>query len=239
MIWQACVFLVAIGGLEALTVTKSPVNTGVILGENATMHCTVTNIQAGESVIWKKLPSSLITLDSTSQNIAKYKVEGTYNLVLMNAQLTDEAMYECEAGGTQYAISLTVGIAMRSLQLYWPGNLNTVRLNMVQNMTCKSEYSRPPATFRWFRDNVEVTNQATTYNGTVNSDGYGDSYSYMSMTVTAADVGKSYRCEGDVPGRRNALNQTLTIQAGVAATTYSLTLMIGTILATVAMSSKL
>ncbi|CAH1774471.1 unnamed protein product [Owenia fusiformis] len=231
-----CLVILAISGLDAITVTRAPANTGVLIGNNATLYCTVTNIGAGESVIWKKTPL-VIGLDGSSTNTAKYAIIGQYNVVVMNAQIADEGQFECEAGGNQYSIMLSVGDVPTGLSIYWGANLNTPIMNAANNLTCQSTNSRPPATFKWYKGTTDVTSQALTLNGTVNSNGYGDSYSYLEVTPTSSNSGDVYRCEASVPGRDNALNETMTLSGGAADVAHSLTMMAAAILGSFVLSS--
>ena len=60
---------------------------------------------------------------------------------------------------------------MRSMDLFWPTNASTIPVNEEVNLTCTSEYSRPPAQFRWFKGDLEITNQANYSVSNTDSDG--------------------------------------------------------------------
>lgn len=58
-----------------------------------------------------------------------------------------------------------------SMSLTWPNGSTIATEDTESNLTCTTGISMPPATFRWFRNNVDITNTSFNPAVEVNSEG--------------------------------------------------------------------
>merc|ERR1711976_315023 len=203
-------------GCLGQSITAQPSNTSVLLGNNATLYCEVTGTQiGGDDLIWRKLEtgggSTFIGSNLNVNNATKYASVDKYRLYVFNTELIDEAEYQCSLTPDSYTAYISVNVAPTSITLKWPNNQDWTQQDQTANLTCTAGTSRPPATFRWFKDGTEITNQATVVSVTTDSDGYGAGMSVLTQTPSSSDEGAVYQCIADVPAQTGAQTASLTL----------------------------
>ncbi|XP_052271576.1 uncharacterized protein LOC127872287 [Dreissena polymorpha] len=162
-------------GCSALTVTQAPADTAVLIGRNATIACIVTNKASSESVQWKFRSNGSstfnpVTFDSNILGSAtKYAIQTVYNLTIITAATSDEGVYRCTAGTTDYDAKLTVVDLPSSVSLTMNGAANA---GTTVNLTCTANNGRPTPNLRWLINNVERTSSAILQTGSVSATGY-------------------------------------------------------------------
>ena len=55
--------------------------------------------------------------------------------------------------------------------IYWTNRTETVVVGVTYNLTCESTNSRPVSSFTWKKDNVNITDQSTEWQGPPDQDG--------------------------------------------------------------------
>lgn len=197
------------------SITSPPSNASVLLGENATFTCEVTGTQAlGEDLTWRRVINGAATFlgsNSNAANSTKHAVTGKYTFHILDAFLGDEGQYQCVLFPTSYDTYVTVNVAPTSVSLMWPDNRTFTEAGQAANLTCSAGLSRPPATFRWFKGNTEVTNQAVHPVATTDANGYGSSVSTLEQTPSTSEEGTVYKCLVDVPAKAGVLEKSLAL----------------------------
>ncbi len=146
------------------TVTESPKNTTILLGEDATLRCTVKN-QKGD-VIWCKDSFCLFT---RTRSISDPRISligdarnGEHHLHIKNITIFDNANYQCQVNAHEMDKAakseeafLTVLIKPSLIQIDIDPKIKdntTIRLktNFTSTLTCTSENSNPPCHFTWY-----------------------------------------------------------------------------------------
>lgn len=210
--------LLALSGVHAITIVTEPQNTTALENTNATIPCLVSDQVFGENVVWNKIANGVTTTISTNNIVtastSKYAIAGNYNLTIISVVTADEGSYECSISNNanlKKSAMLTVASNVTSVSLLWPGNSETVTMGVQSNLTCRTGTSRPPASFRWFRGNIDITNAA--YNPTPSTDanGYGSSYSVQTLTLYAADRDTVIKCIVDLNDLQNVYTKEIKV----------------------------
>lgn len=220
MLLGLAIFALTFKGTNAqASITNIPANTSALLGGNATFFCEVTGTQSGGQThnFRKTFPEPVLYIagDDTAQNTTKFTVSDKYRLTINDIVLGDEGTFQCDmfaTSGTQtFNMYLTVCDPPTTGSLLWPNDLSYTTAGVAANLTCKAGRSHPPATFRWFRGDTEVTNTAYSPIATTDSQGYGESESSLTLTPATADLGVVYKCMIDVPAQMPAIEKTLAV----------------------------
>lgn len=215
MILIALIAAFAVGINGQATISSQLQNTSAILGNNANFTCTVTgNQNVGQNHFFRKDITNTVTLssDATAVNTTKHSITGKYTLIINNVVMTDEGAYMCSMDSNSYTAYLVVSDPPASSEYTWPNNRTWNPQGQTNNLTCSSARSRPPATFRWFKGSSEITTGIMRPTSTVDANGYGTSYSYMTLTPESADENVVYTCHVDVPGGMSYFKKELPIK---------------------------
>lgn len=215
MIVLALFAALAIGINGQATISSQLSNSSAVLGGNANFTCTVTGTQnVGQNHFFRKGITNPTTLssDATAVNTTKHSITGKYTLIINNAVMSDEGAYSCSMDSNSYTAYLVVSDPPATAEFTWPNNRTWNPQGETNNLTCSSARSRPPATFRWFRGASEITTGIMKPTATVDSNGYGTSYSYMSLKPESADENVIYTCHVDVPGGMSYFKKELPIK---------------------------
>ncbi|NWH95033.1 KIRR1 protein, partial [Aegithalos caudatus] len=125
----------------------------------------------------------------------RYRIVGTadsgqYNLEISQAELSDDAVYECQA----------TEAALRSRR----ARLTVLRTPY--NLTCRARSAKPAASIAWFRDGLQQDGAVTTTE--VLADGKRESTtSLLPITPTDLDIGRVFSCRSSneaAPGGKEA-----------------------------------
>ncbi|XP_061175561.1 kin of IRRE-like protein 1 [Saccostrea echinata] len=205
--WMCLVVLFVGPTLETL-VSEFSSNTTVLLGNDATLLCTIQYQTEGSIVLWKKidLGSNILTLNNKTTHKEKYEVVDQYNLIIKRVRFQDEGMYECDTGEQRLTVALQIAVPMSNMSVHWDVPVPFQR-NAFVNLTCISINSRPPATLRWFRGAHEVTHASVNNDKTTRENGYGDSSSTLIGQVSSEDV--PYVCIADLPDNPSVRSEFL------------------------------
>ncbi|KAF6039899.1 hypothetical protein EB796_001751 [Bugula neritina] len=172
------------------------------------------------------IPQTL-TLDTIEKNPDQYTLEtGGYNLVVKKATTDDDTVFECEAGESK-AARVYIYDEPDSITLDWEHSVNkagAVSANQEYKLRCKTTNSYPPATHRYYKDGVELSNQTIVYTYNNNTEtGYGDVTSFMPFTPTSSDVDGNInvRCEADLYIKKNVMSVSFGINVSEHLNTVS------------------
>ncbi len=146
------------------TVSESPKNVTILVGQDAILRCTVKN-QKGD-VIWCKDSFCLFT---RTRNISDSRISiigdarnGEHHLQIKNVTLFDNTNYECQvnahemdkaAKSEKAFLNVLVKPTLISIETDLKVKDNaTIRLktNHTSTLTCISENSNPPCQFTWY-----------------------------------------------------------------------------------------
>ncbi|OWF35554.1 cell adhesion molecule 2-like [Mizuhopecten yessoensis] len=213
MIGIVAFFAVLIGACQGATFDIAPYNTSVEIGGTATIACIVSNL-GSDSVTWKKVVSgsSTTTISLNTQILAsatKYSIVGTYNLTISNVVTDDVALYQCTVGSVTNEAYLNTVILPTNVSVYWE---SAPRAGSSVNLTCKATYGNPPPFLRWYKNDVDFTQDAYYYTENTLSSGYGDAMSTVAISLLSTDENKLYRCEVHYEGWYRAMEYTLQTQ---------------------------
>ncbi|XP_033738004.1 cell adhesion molecule 2-like [Pecten maximus] len=205
-------FAALLGACQGATFDIAPYNTSVEIGGTATMACIVSNL-GSDSVTWKMVSgSSTTTISLNTQILAsatKYSVVGTYNLTISNVATSDIALYQCTVGATTQEAYLLSVVLPTNVSVYWESSPSA---GSTVNLTCKATYGNPPPFLRWYKNDVDFTQDAYYYTENTLSSGYGDAKSSVAISLLSTDQDKLFRCEVHYEGWYRAMEYTLQTQ---------------------------
>jgi hypothetical protein len=217
-------------------------NSSSLLQGSAQFFCEVIGNQGvGETLNFIKIDSitgdqDVLSVDSVAVDTIKYSVTDRYRLTVRDIAWSDEGEYRCSLGITDIHVAyMVVSDPPTSSEIYWGDGRDYTEKNAQANLTCEASSSRPPATFRWFRGQTEVTGIAIDPKVAVDINGYGRGISMLELTPTSQEEGMLYSCIADVPGKDNVVTQTLAVSfSGASHVISSVCLILTALLATAA-----
>ncbi len=202
-----------------------PSDTSVTEGATATLQCAVTNL-AG-TVTWTRnsAPVSVGTTIIDTSN-TRYSIVGdgssTFNLQIVNAELTDSGEFQClvTSGGVGNSelLSGTVTLTVFQVQSFitQPGD-TTVSSETVATLQCQVDNKE--GFLYWLKDGVIISNDTAVTNGNVRYSIQGDQaageYNLNIVSTEEAADQASYQCVVTAAGtseRIESSQATLTIQ---------------------------
>ncbi|XP_060082489.1 junctional adhesion molecule C-like [Ylistrum balloti] len=205
-------FAALVGACQGVNFDIAPYNTSVEIGSTATMACIVSNL-GSDSVTWKKVSGSSTTTISLGTQIlassTKYSIVGTYNLTISNVASDDIALYQCTVGSTTQEAYLLSVVLPTNVSVYWESSPSA---GSTVNLTCKATYGNPPPYLRWYKNDVDFTQDAYYYTENTLSSGYGDAKSSVAIDLVSTDQDKLFRCEVHFEGWYRAMEYTLQTQ---------------------------
>ncbi|XP_069128118.1 cell adhesion molecule 2-like [Argopecten irradians] len=205
-------FAALLGACQGATFDIAPYNTSVEIGGTATMACIVSNL-GSDSVTWKKVSGSTQTTISLGTQIlasaTKYSIVGTYNLTISNVASDDIALYQCTVGSTTNEAYLLSVVLPTNVSVYWESSPSA---GSTVNLTCRATYGNPPPFLRWYKNDVDFTQDAYYYTENTLSSGYGDAKSSVAISLVSSDQDKLFRCEVHYEGWYRAMEYTLQTQ---------------------------
>ncbi|BFZ25572.1 hypothetical protein BsWGS_28611 [Bradybaena similaris] len=169
MLWQ--VVVIVFGSLIGAVLCKQhfqevPKDTNVIRGQTAVLKCVIGDRKG--AVQWTKDGFSL-GFNRTIPGYDRYSVtssnENEFSLMIVNAHLEDDAIYECQVlprGGDdklQAKASLTVLVPCEPPVILGYSNGSTVEVPFTQQsveLVCEARKGRPAATIDWYRNGVKI-----------------------------------------------------------------------------------
>ncbi|XP_013380224.1 kin of IRRE-like protein 1 isoform X2 [Lingula anatina] len=172
-------------------------------GDTVIMKCKVENREG--QVQWTRGGFGLGT-DRSLIGFERYSMlgdenNGVYDLMIVEAELQDDDVYQCQIGATH----TTPGVRSRSAQLtvLLPPNFPIIYGSPVvnveegqpYNLTCRANNGKPAPTLKWFVEGAEVTDNVS-YEAITQADGKRqDAISYLTITPSKTDQGKRYSCQ--------------------------------------------
>ncbi|KAK2164544.1 hypothetical protein LSH36_62g05000, partial [Paralvinella palmiformis] len=198
---------------RAASIDVPPSNMSALLGSRAEFYCGVTGQGGSESLLWRKLPSFFISQDDMSVNTSKYQITDNYRLHILDLIPQDDGEYQCQIMADMFTAWLVVCDVPTSVEISW--NEENRDIGRYGNLTCTCPRSKPPASLRWFKESEEITDDAIPYEQEQDSNGYGESISYLAVTITEENFDIPYRCQADVPAVENAISDEFRFSYGV------------------------
>ncbi|KAM4880643.1 kin of IRRE-like protein 1 [Sylvia borin] len=185
---------------------EEPEDQTVVAGHRIVLSCVVLNYSG--IVQWTK-DGLALGMGQGLKAWPRYRIVGTadsgqYNLEISQAELSDDAVYECQA--TEAALRsrrarLTVLIPPEDPTIDGAPEI-LLRAGTPYNLTCHTRGAKPAATMAWFRDGLPQDGAVTTTE--VLADGKRESTtSLLPIMPTDLDIGRvfSCRCSNEaVPG---------------------------------------
>nr|XP_028567045.1 kin of IRRE-like protein 1 [Podarcis muralis] len=176
---------------------EEPEDQTVVAGQRIVLSCVVLNYSG--IVQWTK-DGLALGMGQGLKAWPRYRIigasdSGQYNLEITDAELSDDALYECQA--TEAALrsrraKLTVLIPPEDPVIDGAPEI-LLRAGTPHNLTCRARNAKPAATIVWFRDGVQQTEAATTTE--VLPDGKREStLSQLLINPTDQDIGRVYVC---------------------------------------------
>ncbi|CAG5131926.1 unnamed protein product, partial [Candidula unifasciata] len=184
-----------------------PRDTNVIRGQTAVLKCVIGDRKG--AVQWTKDGFSL-GFNRTIPGYDRYSVtsshENEFNLMIVNAHLEDDAVYECQVlprGGDdrlQARAALTVLVPCEPPVILGYRNNSHVEVPYTQqsiDLVCEARNGRPAATIEWFRNGIKVTDNVR-YGTESNPD---DKRETATSTITISlanhqeENGTVYKCQ--------------------------------------------
>ncbi|XP_069460982.1 kin of IRRE-like protein 2 [Ambystoma mexicanum] len=197
--------------------SQQPMDQVIIAGQSATLACVIVGYRG--MVQWTKdglaLGGERDLPGWTRYSIVGEPASGAHNLRVDNAELADDAVYECQA--TQAALrshraKLTVLIPPEDPEIE-DGPILKLKANVPYNLTCRAVGAKPAAEISWYRDG-ELQDSALYSKATMDDGRRETSVSMLLITPTHRDMGRTFSCHVSNPaaptGKR--ISATLNVQ---------------------------
>ncbi|XP_025070156.1 kin of IRRE-like protein 1 [Alligator sinensis] len=177
--------------------TEEPEDQTVVAGQRIVLSCVVLNYSG--IVQWTK-DGLALGMGQGLKAWPRYRIIGTadsgqYNLEIMDAELSDDALYECQA--TEAALrsrqaKLTVLIPPEDPVIDGAPKI-LLRAGTPHNLTCRARSAKPAATIVWLRDGQQQEGAVTTTE--VLPDGKRETTtSLLLINPTDLDIGRVFSC---------------------------------------------
>ncbi|XP_057898749.1 kin of IRRE-like protein 1 isoform X1 [Melospiza georgiana] len=176
---------------------EEPEDQTVVAGQRIVLSCVVLNYSG--IVQWTK-DGLALGMGQGLKAWPRYRIVGTadsgqYNLEIRDAELSDDAVYECQA--TEAALRsrrarLTVLIPPEDPTIDGAPEI-LLRAGTPYNLTCRARSAKPAATLAWFRDGLEQDGAVTSTE--LLADGKRESTtSLLPITPSELDIGRVFSC---------------------------------------------
>uniref|UniRef100_A0A7M4ENQ2 Kirre like nephrin family adhesion molecule 1 n=1 Tax=Crocodylus porosus TaxID=8502 RepID=A0A7M4ENQ2_CROPO len=177
--------------------TEEPEDQTVVAGQRIVLSCVVLNYSG--IVQWTK-DGLALGMGQGLKAWPRYRIIGTsdsgqYNLEITDAELSDDALYECQA--TEAALrsrqaKLTVLIPPEDPVIDGAPKI-LLRAGTPHNLTCRARSAKPAATIIWLRDGQQQEGAVTTTE--VLPDGKRETTtSLLLINPTDVDIGRVFSC---------------------------------------------
>ncbi|XP_012942646.1 nephrin [Aplysia californica] len=147
--------------------TEIPKNTNVIRGQTAVLKCVIGDRKG--AVQWTK-DGFPLGFNRTIPGFSRYSISSTnddeFNLMIVNADLVDDATFECQVlpkdgdDPLRASATLTVLVPCEPPKILDYNNGSTVEVPHTQEtleLTCEARLGRPAASIDWYRNGIKVT----------------------------------------------------------------------------------
>ncbi|KAM6309523.1 kin of IRRE-like protein 1, partial [Podargus strigoides] len=176
---------------------EEPEDQTVVAGQRIVLSCVVLNYSG--IVQWTK-DGLALGMGQGLKAWPRYRVVGTadsgqYNLEITDAELSDDAVYECQA--TEAALrsrraKLTVLIPPEDPTIDGAPEI-LLRAGTPYNLTCRARSAKPAATIVWYRDGLQQDGAITSTE--VLADGKRETTtSLLAINPTDLDIGRVFSC---------------------------------------------
>ncbi|XP_061462110.1 kin of IRRE-like protein 1 [Rhineura floridana] len=176
---------------------EEPEDQTVVAGQRIVLSCVVLNYSG--IVQWTK-DGLALGMGQGLKAWPRYRVigasdSGQYNLEITDAELSDDALYECQA--TEAALrsrraKLIVLIPPEDPVINGAPEI-LLRAGTLHNLTCRARNAKPAATIVWFRDGVQQS-EATTATEVLPDGKRETTLSHLLINPTDQDIGRVYVC---------------------------------------------
>ncbi|XP_064031884.1 kin of IRRE-like protein 1 [Pogoniulus pusillus] len=176
---------------------EEPEDQTVVAGQRIVLSCVVLNYSG--IVQWTK-DGLALGMGQGLKAWPRYRIVGTadsgqYNLEISEAELSDDATYECQA--TEAALrsrraKLTVLIPPEDPTIDGAPEI-LLRAGTPYNLTCRARSAKPAATIVWYRDGLQQDGAITTTE--VLADGKRETTtSQLAINPSDLDIGRVFSC---------------------------------------------
>ncbi|KAJ7307170.1 hypothetical protein JRQ81_009156 [Phrynocephalus forsythii] len=176
---------------------EEPEDQTVVAGKRIVLSCVVLNYSG--IVQWTK-DGLALGMGQGLKAWPRYQITGAadsgqYNLEITDAELSDDAVYECQA--TEAALrsrraKLTVLIPPEDPVIDGAPEI-LLRAGTPHNLTCRARNAKPAATITWYRDGMQQT-EATMATEVLPDGKRETTVSYLLINPTDQDIGRVYVC---------------------------------------------
>ncbi|XP_030821293.1 LOW QUALITY PROTEIN: kin of IRRE-like protein 1 [Camarhynchus parvulus] len=189
---------------------EEPEDQTVVAGQRIVLSCVVLNYSG--IVQWTK-DGLALGMGQGLKAWPRYRIVGTadsgqYNLEIRDAELSDDAVYECqatEAALRSRRVRLTVLIPPEDPTIDGAPEI-LLRAGTPYNLTCRARSAKPAATLAWFRDGLQQDGAVTSTE--LLADGKRESTtSLLPITPSELDIGRVFSCRSSneaVPGGKES-----------------------------------
>ncbi|CAG6015680.1 unnamed protein product [Menidia menidia] len=211
-------FLCLISGLQGQQAFRyEPKNLTMRMGATVELKCEV--LRPSGTVQWMK-DGLALGPERSLPGFPRYsmtgKLKGKYNLRIENAQLEDEAMYECQAGPSETSEAIISNTAFVTVQI--PPSKPYFILDMTKpwvagkkySISCVAPDAKPEAKITLFKDGVELTDaQSFTLSGS--KDKLLNTHTEATFTPTSYDNGQPLACHATNEATSKPVVTTMTM----------------------------
>ncbi|KAK6173116.1 hypothetical protein SNE40_016635 [Patella caerulea] len=186
-----------------------PQNTSAIQGSTTILKCTVSDRNG--QVQWTKDKFALGT-DRNLEWYPRYSMIGTdapvgrpyaigeYNLQIIDVQLEDDAIYQCQVGATETVKGIRSQTA--KLNVLLPPEPPTIdggpKIEIVKgrptNISCRALNGKPAADVTWYRENRRIRKSVFSRSIPKEDGKRVDTIGIVTMNATLDDAGKTIKC---------------------------------------------
>ncbi|KAM7382738.1 hypothetical protein PAMP_002455 [Pampus punctatissimus] len=216
---SALPFLCLIWGMQAQQAFRSePRNLTVRMGATAVLRCEV--LRASGTVQWVK-DGLLLGPQRGLPGFPRYSMignpkRGQYHLKIENAQLEDDASFECQVGQSESSRAIISSPAWVNLQI--PPSKPYFEVDMAEpwvagkkyTVTCIAPNAKPVAEITLYKDGVELTGtESFTMSGS--KDKLQNTHAEVTVTALSSDNGRQLTCYAKNPAIFRPLESTMTM----------------------------
>uniref|UniRef100_A0A673A9G8 NPHS1 adhesion molecule, nephrin n=1 Tax=Sphaeramia orbicularis TaxID=375764 RepID=A0A673A9G8_9TELE len=206
-------------GLRAQQVFRTePRNVTVRMGATAVLRCEV--LRASGTVQWAK-DGLLLGPDRSLPGFPRYSMignlkRGQYHLQIENAQLEDDATYNCQAGRSESSQAIISDTAWINMLI--PPSKPYFEMNMVEPWVAGKEYivicvapdAKPEAEITLYKDGVELTG-AESFTMSGSEDKLLNTHAEVTVTALSSDNGRQLTCQAKNSAHFRPVETTVTM----------------------------
>ncbi|XP_070196480.1 uncharacterized protein [Littorina saxatilis] len=126
LVLRSMLFLLHVTSVLSTAIQEPVVEESALVGTNASLHCEITDPDDIQFVLWKKIYNSehdlVLIHNNHTTDVDKYEVDYPHGLIILDVQVDDEALYQCEVNNIgARTVFKVLGMSTFFYELDWWG----------------------------------------------------------------------------------------------------------------------